>query len=392
MGRSGSGVETRPTSIRLSFSFEGRQCRETLRIKGEIAAPTLANQRYAERLAREIRDKIKHGVFVYADYFPASGTTGRGLVLGDWLDTWLGAQRVEHSTKAGYSSAARFWKESAIDDAGTQLGALPLRTVTHSMLLTALAKRPDLSGKTVNNYVSVLREAFDLAQADKIIDDNPAAAIKRAAHQTEPPDPFTRDEAEQIIAAALRRYPEPVANLIEWRFFTGVRTSEMAGLRWPSVDLQRGEFAVREAIVRGLDKGKTKTNRVRIVRLNSRAAAALERQRKHTQLAGDHVWLDPRYGTPWTEERAFRRSYWTPLLKALGIRYRAPNHMRHTYATMMLMAGAAPAWCAKQLGHSVEVFLRTYSRWLDGAQDAVELARVERGITGGTAAEESAGG
>ncbi|AIV73967.1 putative phage integrase [Burkholderia pseudomallei] len=40
--------------------------------------------------------------------------------------------------------------------------------------------------------------------------------------------------------------------------------------------------------------------------------------------------------------------------------------MTHCYATAMLMAGMTPAFCAKQLGHSVEMFLTTYSKWIDG--------------------------
>ena len=31
--------------------------------------------------------------------------------------------------------------------------------------------------------------------------------------------------------------------------------------------------------------------------------------------------------------------------------------MRHTYATMLLMAGATPAYAAKQMGHSVEMYV-----------------------------------
>jgi len=49
-------------------------------------------------------------------------------------------------------------------------------------------------------------------------------------------------------------------------------------------------------------------------------------------LAGDFVFPDPRYGKPWTEERAFRRSYWEPTLKALGLRYRRPYNTRHMLA------------------------------------------------------------
>ena len=51
--------------------------------------------------------------------------------------------------------------------------------------------------------------------------------------------------------------------------------------------------------------------------------------------------------------------------------------MRHTYATLMLMAGMTPAFCAGQMGHSVDIFLRTYAKWIPGAGDAAEMARLE---------------
>lgn len=37
----------------------------------------------------------------------------------------------------------------------------------------------------------------------------------------------------------------------------------------------------------------------------------------------------------------------------------------------------APAFCAKQLGHSFEMFLTTYAKWMDGEQNALEMARLE---------------
>jgi len=374
MGR--KGVEVRETSIRLVFTYEGALQRPTLMLNGKPLAPTPANVKYAHRLVAEIRDKIRHDTFVMSDYFSVVGGVG-GATVADVLDTGLAAQRIEHSTKAGYTSAVKFWKAALGGDR-------PARSVKHSEVLKALADRPELSGKTVNNYVSVAREAFALAVVDKVLPASPFDGVPRAEWQREPPDPFTREEAEAIIGAM----PEgPIRNLVEWRFFTGVRTSEAAGLQWPNVDLASGYMTVREALVRGVEKGKTKTAVARNVILNSRALAALQRQKAHTLLAGQHVWLDPRYGAPWTEERAFRRSYWTPALKRLGIRYRPPNNMRHTYATMMLMAGRTPGWCARQLGHSVEMFLRTYSRWLDGQQDDREVAGLEAwlSVPGGAA-------
>ncbi|KVC45225.1 hypothetical protein WI71_15555 [Burkholderia diffusa] len=51
--------------------------------------------------------------------------------------------------------------------------------------------------------------------------------------------------------------------------------------------------------------------------------------------------------------------------------------MRHSYATAMLMSEMAPAFWAKQLGHSIEMFLTTYAKWMDGEQNALEMARPE---------------
>jgi integrase len=367
----GKGVEVRAKSIRLFFVLDGSRHRETLMLNGEPMSPTPANVKYAHRLADEIRQRIWHGTFSMVEYFPACGQ-GAGLTVAGQLETWLEAQRVEHSTRAGYASAVKLW--------GGALGDKALRGLVKSDIMRVLAARPELSGKTVNNYVSVLRQALDLAVADNLLTENPAGDIPRAKYQKEPPDPFSSDESTAILAALHQRHPGPVANMAEFWFWTGLRTSEIFALKWSNVDLRSGAVLINEAMVRGEHKDSTKTNTARTVRLNSRAKEALQRQRAFTQTAGAEVFQDPRYGTPWIDERAFRRSYWTPTLKILGIRYRRPYNMRHTYATSMLMAGMTPAFCARQLGHSVEMFLRTYARWIDNQRDDAEMARLESSL------------
>ena len=371
MGGKSNGVEVRENSIRLFFVFEGQRQRQTLMVAGKPMAPTPANVKYANRVAQEIRDRIRHGTFSMAEYFPASGQTG-SLTVDAQLDTWLDAQRVQPSTKAGYTSAVAFWKNA--------IGTKPLRALLQSEIQKALAARSDLSGKTINNYVSVLRQALDLAAADRLIDANPAAKVPRAKHQKAPPDPLTPQEAQAIVDRLHEHHPGQVANMVEFWMWTGLRTSELFALSWANVDLRGGTILVTEATVRGERKASTKTDVARVVHLNSRARAALQRQRSLTQTAGAEVFQDPRYGTPWVDERAFRRSYWTPTLKVLGIRYRRPYNMRHTYATAMLMAGMTPAFCARELGHSVEMFLRTYAKWVDNVRDDAEMARLESSL------------
>lgn len=374
MGR--AGIDIRPNSIRITFTFEGSQERRTLTLNGKPLAPTPANLKYAERLSAEIREKIRLDSFSMADYFPVNGDAGQLLTVGGQLDIWLGAQRLEASTKAGYSSAIKFWKHEAFG-----IGSVKLKTLKPSQIMTTLAHRPELSGKTVNNYVSVLREAVELAVTDKVLKENPVSEIQRAAYQKPPVDPFTREEAEQILAHMQKHHPEQIFNATEFRFFTGVRTSELFGLRWGSVDLQAGSALVKQGIVRGIEKSTTKTNDARNVLLNSRALAALQRQAKFTRMAGEHVFLNPKDNAPWFEEMAYRRGYWEKAIKAIGIRYRKPYNSRHTYAAMMLMAGMTPAFCAKQLGHSVEIFLKTYSKWMDGDQNSLEMQRMESALS-----------
>lgn len=369
MGGKNNGVTVRERSIRLSFTYEGQREFQTLMLNGEPMLPTPANIKYAHRLATTIKDKIRHENFSMLEFFPASGHGGTHTV-GTQLDSWLKAQRIEQSTRSGYQAAINFWKIA-------KLGDKPLHGLKHSHILQALATRPDLTGKTINNYVSVLREAMAMAKLDKILNENPVAEIPRAKHQKEPPDPFTRDELEAITAEFHDKYPGQVANLVEFWFWTGMRTSEIVGLNWNNVDLASGTVLVAESMVRGVRKSNTKTNVARLVKLNSRALAALQRQRQHTQMVGNEVFQDPRYFQPWIDERAFRRSYWTPLLKRLGIRYRRPYNMRHTCATTMLMAGMNHSFCAGQLGHSVDIFQRTYSKWIDGEQNDREMDRWE---------------
>jgi integrase len=369
MGRTGSGVEVRPRSIRFTF-VPGKP---TLLVNGVPAAPTPANVKWAHRLAAEIRERMRHGTFSMAEYFPLAGTAGAPVTVSTQLDTWLASLRAEASTRASYESVVRFWK-------GT-LGDKALRALKHSDVLTALASRPDLSGKTVNNRVSVLREALALAVLDRMLASNPVAEIASAKWQRLPVDPFTAEEVDAIVDHMARHYPPEVAEYTTFKFFTGLRTGESFGLRWPNVDLASEHIVVRESVVGGVEKPSTKTNVARLVFLNSRALAAVKAQKPRTFIAGEHVFHDPRDGARWGGEPKFRW-YWVPTLKRLGIRHRPPYNTRHTYATMMLMAGMRPAFCARQMGHSVEVFLRAYAKWIPGAGDAAEMAKLEATLKG----------
>ncbi|KIG08598.1 Protein of unknown function DUF3596 [Burkholderia sp. MR1] len=409
MGRTSGGVEVRDSSIRLSFTANGVRYRRTLMVNGAAMLPTPANIKYANRLIAEISERIRTDAFSMDYYFPeeetpaptddssmskarvkkasavqrspdASPSQDAGLTVEAWLTQWLGMTRIETSTRIGYDAAVKFWTRSPYDNRGRPMGTLLLRGLKLSHILTAIASRRELSGKTINNYVSVLRLALGIAVADELIPTNIAEAVTRAKHQRQPTDPFSREESEAIIAEAALMDAQ-IHNYIELWFWSGLRTSEINGLEWRYVDFKDNTIAIERVLVAGEEKNRTKTAEARLVRLNSRSRAALLRQRAFTQVAGGRVFQDPRTGQPWHSEEAFQRVYWARILKRLGILYRRPYNMRHSYATSMLMAGMTPAFCARQLGRTVEMFLRTYAKWIDGSQNDLEMARLENALT-----------
>lgn len=366
------GVELRETSIRIVFSYNGKQVKETLYLDNKPLPPTPANAKYARRVAAEIRAHVKAGTFNYAEYFPHSPKAQKTEAgsLGDFMDKWYAQLDLKSSTLTTYRRMKdNFWKP--------QLGHLAIDKVKHSDITTALKKGKWASGKTRNNYVSMINSVFALAVADGLMEKNPCGAIEAAAWQKKKVDPFSLEEADAILRHIAEKYPEQVRNFYEFQFFTGLRTGEAIGLAWTEVDMRAKTIVVKQAFVTD-ELTDTKTSRERTVQLNSRALAALKRQKAWTYLQETgRVFHDPGTGRPWAYEQNARKRYWEPTIKALGIRYRRPYNTRHTYATVGLMAGVNPAYMAGQLGHGTDVFFKDYASWISSKQDMSEMEKIE---------------
>jgi len=140
-------------------------------------------------------------------------------------------------------------------------------------------------------------------------------------------------------------------------------------------DARRAVLSVTKARVLRRDKDRTKTQEDRDVELCPRA---LEVLRRHLALREEYVaagkirhehlfFLED--GRPISDPE-ITRWRWSESIKALNIQRRGPYHARHSSVTWQLMLGKNLLWVAKQHGHSVEVMLRMYAAWLDGATDA----------------------
>jgi len=377
MGGTG-GVELRASSIRVRFEYRGKPRKETLYLNDAPLAPTPSNAKYAGRLVLDIKRKIADGSFNYADYFPHSphreAQAESVPMLHDVMDKWLRTVEIKNSTRRTYRLRLdNFWKVALKDR--------PVAEVVYSDILEALKAGTWKSGKSRNNELSLISQVFELARRDKLIIENPCAEVERAAYQKPGPDPFDLGEVRRILDHLRAHRPEQILNFVQLMFFSGLRTSEGIALRWGDIDFQKREMLIDGANVYDEESDTTKTYESRIVKLTKPAMEAIERQRAHTQLAGEHVFHDPKTGEPWSYVKITDvRSFWKSTLTKLGIRYRRPYNMRHTYATIGLMSGAKPGFLASQLGHSLRMFFTVYAKWLNGADDDREMEKFEQAI------------
>ncbi|WP_295541174.1 hypothetical protein [uncultured Pseudacidovorax sp.] len=112
--------------------------------------------------------------------------------------------------------------------------------------------------------------------------------------------------------------------------------------------------------------------------------------RARTQAADAEVFHNPRTGSAYIDEQSQRRA-WAQALPAAGVRYRPPKECRDTSVTLALMAGANPVWVAMQHGHSVQVMMRDYAKWIPSADRGANLAAVNATLGARTEGAKGAG-
>lgn len=372
MGKCFTGVRAASdTTIEIVFVYNGKRCRERLKLK-----PSAANLEKASKHRQAIIAAIEAGHFDYAVTFPDSKRAALfadtpDITVGDWLETWLNRKEkhIKSSTYAGYAKA--------ISQLTSSLGHLPLAGIKKKDVRDWCDSKTS-TNKTLANLVSVLRAALQDAADDEIIATNPLFDFRYK--RQEPPrlsdvDPFTAAEQAAILGSLQGQYQ----TLFQFAFWTGLRTSELVALQWGDVDWLRGTVLVQRAKTQNASKAETTKTKAgtREVKLLPPALTALNAQKNHTFLQGGEIFHNPRTNQPWQGDQSIRK-FWMFALKRAGIRYRRPYQTRHTYASMMLTAGEPLAWVSKQLGHSSVIMTASvYATYIPDSQPTAGNKAVE---------------
>lgn len=336
----------------------------------------------AEKKLAELLHQVNTGSF---------SRPGKKLTVENFLTQWLNdyaAINVRPLTKQSYEH----WIRKQINPA---IGTLLLSRLQPSHLQTFYRKaletgridgKGGLSRSSVVHIHRILHDALSYAVQCGLLSRNVTDTVKppRACHK----------EMRTLDSVGVSRLLEASKDTIYYHIFhlavfTGMRRSELLGLRWRDVDLDMATVSVVQTL-HCLGKGKVifqepkSSKGKRQIALSPAAVIALREHRQQQELERLDCLLK---GAPVVyDDLVFSNSDGSPLLpnsvthafiktvRRLGLREVRFHDLRHTHASLMLKQGIHPKIVSERLGHAtIGITLDTYSHVTPGLQEAAAL-------------------
>ncbi len=373
MGKVRSRKET--GRLYLDFMYAGHRCREQTALKD-----TPANRKRVQALLQKVEAKILLGDFNYAEYFPDSGNLkkieqkggGSQAAAGSgdldtplftyFADQWFLESKIQW--RSSHTRNVESILESSLKPAfkTKRVGEITKADILAARNKMARRKGRGASGlmapKTINSHMTILRMILTEA-AERYDFTNPYLNIKPLKQQKVHIEPFSMTE----VGSILKRVREDYRNYYLVRFYTGMRTGEVDGLKWEYVDFERREILVRETLIHGKTEYTKTDGSQREIPMFGPVYDALKAQYEATGKLSKFVFCN-RLGEPLDHNNVTKR-VWYPLLEHLKLKKRRPYQTRHTAATLLLASGENPEWVARTLGHSsTEMLFKVYSRYI----------------------------
>jgi len=365
-------IRRRKSSWELVFDLgpdpaTGRRRQRFMSVRG--------SKKQAQAKLREILTSVDRGNFVELN----RGTVGGFLRW--WLREYANAN-VRPRTAEGYAHKI---ERHLIPG----LGAIPLAQLRPSHLQMFYRKalgegrldgKGGLSAQSVLHLHRILSKALSHAVRWGLLSRN-------VCSEADPPRPELR-EMRTLDDKGVLRFLDVARDTVYYTLFllaihTGLRRSEILGLRWKNVDMDMVTLSVVQVMHRLRDgrnvfqQPKTAKGR-RIVALTPTAVLALRAHREQQEAeraflevpsTGDSLVFSHPDGSPLlpnTVTHAFIK-----IARRAGLRGIRLHDLRHTHASLLLRQGVHPKIVSERLGHAnIAVTLDTYSHVLPGLQEA----------------------
>ena len=298
-------------------------------------------------------------------HFPSQARARPPAVhLSDLVEAWARDRHADGYRARGitaYTDALEHfidWAENPAPDAVSEQ--------TVQQFKRAQAARGLASG-TIRNRITCVRTFYDWAMQEGYASSNPAARVKNPKVTPPAPDPLSRAQVAELLAAcALPSTPDRGTDARNRRavflmLYAGLRIWEVAELLWSDIDLERGFITVRPDAGKG---GKS-----RLVPIADELAAELHKARK---IKPQYAVVSQGYHGKKLQVKSLAHIFerW---LTARGIHIHA-HQLRKTFATEVYLSSRDLLLVQRVLGHTDP---KTTLRYIGGStlldKDAVNV-------------------
>jgi integrase len=325
------------------------------------------SKKEALELLRRVQQEQQQGTLV----------EGPQQTLGQFLPDWLKThkQSIRPRSYERYEAIIRLHLVPT-------LGKIKLQKLTPQQLDRLYTQKLEegLHPTTVTAIHNMLHTALDKAMRLGLLARNVCELVSppRVVHKEM--KPLTLEQIHALLAAAKGHSLEALFVLA---VTTGMRRSELFGLKWQDIDFSKGLLQVRRALIRmptggGYKESELKTEKSRrSIVLTVKALEALKehhRQQLEARAKVGNAWQDHDYVfcTPVGTHLTPGHNGLVQLKKLLE-KANLPNirfhDLRHSTATLLLSEGVHPKVVQEILGHSeISMTMDTYSHVLPTMQ------------------------
>ncbi len=222
---------------------------------------------------------------------------------------------------------------------------------------------------------SFLSGAFTYAIRQKLLIHNPVSACEiPRGKSARPRDAYTLDEITAMLKAL--RKSEPARTVVLVAALTGLRKSELQGLKWE--DLEGDRLTVRHAVWQGVETETKTLASAAGIPLVPLVKDALDKHRKRTP---DGYVFQAGNGSPLRTENLFQREMQSPLQSA-GVKWRGWHGFRHGVGSTLHALGTPIKLISEILRHAetkvtMDLYVKPSANEQRAAMDKMQAALSE---------------